>query len=174
MINKHKTMKVQIANPNLADEIIASLLQQNPAINTPEFIALRLLNRRWQCANYNQDGEPWLRITNYKDLQVINDLFSKYPDLLVVVPSDFLESVADEKIGLLSESELSYCRKQAEILESTKSLEKSKQHADALWRIASNVIELSQLGETLTPEQQNLCRAIGRNILLQYHTDLKV
>jgi hypothetical protein len=156
-------MKVQIANPNLADEIISSLVQQDPAINTPEFVALRQLNRRWQCAKYNQDGEPWLRVTNHKDIKVICDLLAKHPELLVVVPSSFIESIADEKLGLLTESDKTYCRKQAEILESTTSEDKRN---DVLWRIASAVIDPSELiGQTLKPHQRDLCTAIARNIL---------
>ena len=155
-------MKVQIAKPDLADEIISSLVQQDPAINTPEFAALRQLNRRWECANYNDDGEPWLRITNHGDIKIISDLFAKYPELLVVVPSDFVEAIADEKIGSLDKSEMSYCRKQAELFTSVDSENKKN---DVLWRIASNVIDPSELDQTLKPHQRDLCVAIARNIL---------
>ena len=155
-------MKVQIANSDLAGEIISSLVKEDPAINTPEFVALRQLNRRWECANYNDDGEPWLRVTNHNDIRIISELFGKYPALLVIVPSDSVESLADDKIGSLDESEMSYCRKQAEWFAKANSEYKQD---DVLWRIASNVIDPDELDQTLKPRQRELCVAIARNIL---------
>ena len=155
-------MKVQIANSKLADEIISDLVKQDPAINTPEFAALRQLNRRWECANYNDDGEPWLRVTNHGDIKIISNLFAKYPELLAVVPSDFMEAIADEKIGSLDQSKMFYCRKQAQLFASANSEYKQD---DALWRIASNAIDPDELDQILKPHQRQLCVAIARNIL---------
>ena len=86
----------------------------------------------------------------------------KYPELLAVVPSDFVESIADDRIGALNESEVSYCQDQAIIFVSKSG---SKQD-DALWRIASTVIDPSELvGHTLKPHQRELCGTIACNLL---------
>jgi hypothetical protein len=65
-------------------------------LNQPWFIALRSLNRRWECANYNQDGDRWIDIpkgSHYAEAcQKINRLF---PGLLKVKEVVIQEVVAN-------------------------------------------------------------------------------
>ena len=76
--------------------------------------------------------------------------------------SPVLKDKADQLISELSSPDRSYCRKQAELFASGNSEDKQD---DALWRIASNVIEPWELSQTLTSYQRGLCVTIARNLL---------
>jgi hypothetical protein len=54
-------------------------------LDEPWFIALRSLNRRWECANYNQDGDPWIEMPSEShDAEACRKINRLFPALLKV------------------------------------------------------------------------------------------
>ena len=57
-------LRFEVTDTHRATEIHGELMSSPAMIEAllqePWFIALRSLNRRWECANYNQDGEAWI------------------------------------------------------------------------------------------------------------------
>lgn len=61
-----KVRVVDEAATHRATEIMNLLLDSTPMINaleqTPWYLALREINRRYEAATYNEDGEAWVHI----------------------------------------------------------------------------------------------------------------
>ena len=151
-------MKVQIANIKLVDGIMISL-QHYPLTSSEYKIYsfIHWLYRRWRWGTYNKEDTS-LRLVSKYNIQLVDLVTTNYPALIEVVKQSPLDDEADKLIGKLQTSSRFYCREQAEIFASTK-------NENALRTIASNVIEPSELGQTLTPYQRDLCMEIVRNIL---------
>lgn len=82
-------LKVEITDSHRATDIQHDLLSSTAMIDAlmqePWFLALRDINRRWECANYNDDGEPWIEIPeNTHDANAVEKLNRLFPGILKI------------------------------------------------------------------------------------------
>lgn len=85
-------LKVKIVDESAthqATEIMNSLLTSSEKIQellrTPWYLALREINRRYECATYNQDGEPWIYIPkDSHDAAAMFEAHRRYPGILEI------------------------------------------------------------------------------------------
>lgn len=84
-----KYWRFEIINSDHATTIQYELMDSKEAIeflkNQPWFIALRHLERRWEQANYNQDGDAWIDIPKESsDAKACWKLNKLFPNLLKI------------------------------------------------------------------------------------------
>ena len=82
-------LRVQVTDTHRATQIQHELLTSKIIIEAlmqeSWFLALRDINRRWECAEYNQDGEHWVVVPlNSPDNEAVEKLNRLFPGLLSI------------------------------------------------------------------------------------------